>query len=103
MECSCEAGEIVLSYIMRSNQKRGIYLSEVVFRDPIHGFINVDQLELKIINSMPFQRLRHIKQLGTSYLVYHGAEHTRFGHSLGVMHLISQHIKSMLECEEEPQ
>jgi len=66
------------------------------FRDPIHGFIDVDPLELKIINSMPFQRLRHIRQLGTSYLVYHGAEHTRFGHSLGVMHLVSKAFNSAL-------
>src|SRR6056297_655420 len=60
------------------------------FRDPIHGFIQVSDLELKIINSEPFQRLRHIKQLATTYLVYHGAEHTRFGHSLGVMHIVSR-------------
>lgn len=64
------------------------------FRDPIHGFIDVDPLELRIVNSVPFQRLRHIRQLGTSYLVYHGAEHTRFGHSLGVMHLVSKAFDS---------
>ncbi|MBR2743448.1 MAG: HD domain-containing protein [Clostridia bacterium] len=60
------------------------------FRDPVHGFIEVSEDELKIINSLPFQRLRNIHQLGTTYLVYHGAEHTRFGHSLGVMHLTSR-------------
>ncbi len=60
------------------------------FRDPIHGFIDVSEDELKIINSAPFQRLRNIRQLATTYLVYHGAEHTRFGHSLGVMHLTSK-------------
>ncbi len=59
------------------------------FRDPIHGFIEVSDDELTIINSPPFQRLRNIRQLATTYLVYHGAEHTRFGHSLGVMHLTS--------------
>ena len=52
------------------------------FRDPIHGFIEVSRLELKIIDSAPFQRLRNIKQLSTTYLVYPGAEHSRFGHSL---------------------
>lgn len=66
------------------------------FRDPIHGFIEVDLLESKIIDSEPFQRLRYIRQLGTSYLVYHGAEHTRFGHSLGVMHLVSKAFDSAL-------
>ena len=60
------------------------------FRDPVHGFIDVSEDELKIINSAPFQRLRNIHQLATTYLVYHGAEHTRFGHSIGVMHLTSR-------------
>ena len=50
-------------------------------RDPIHGFIELSELELRIVDSAPFQRLRNIKQLATTYLVYHGAEHTRFGHS----------------------
>ena len=65
------------------------------FRDPIHGFIDVSDDELKIINSAPFQRLRNIRQLATTYLVYHGAEHTRFGHSLGVMHLTSRVFDSV--------
>ena len=63
-------------------------------RDPIHGFIKVSKLELKIIDSPPFQRLRNIKQLATTYLVYPGAEHTRFGHSLGVMHLVTKAFDS---------
>ena len=67
------------------------------FRDPIHGFISVTEGELKIINSAPFQRLRNIHQLATTYLVYHGAEHTRFGHSLGVMHLTSRVFDSVVE------
>ena len=76
---------------------RGVHLlAAKTFRDPIHGFIDVDSLESKIIDSEPFQRLRYIRQLGTSYLVYHGAEHTRFGHSLGVMHLVSKAFDSAL-------
>ena len=67
------------------------------FRDPIHGFIDVSAEELKIIDSVPFQRLRNIKQLATTYLVYHGAEHTRFGHSLGVMHLVSRAFNAALD------
>lgn len=65
------------------------------FRDPVHGFIEVTEAELKIINSVPFQRLRNIHQLATTYLVYHGAEHTRFGHSIGVMHLTSRVFDSV--------
>ena len=60
------------------------------YRDPIHGFIEVREYENKIINSLPFQRLRNIKQLAMTYYIYHGAEHTRFGHSLGVMHLVTR-------------
>ena len=58
---------------------------EKVFRDPIHGQIIVDnQILLDLINTPEFQRLRQIKQLGTSSLTFHGAEHSRFGHCLGV-------------------
>ena len=64
------------------------------YRDPIHGFIEVSDLENKIINSAPFQRLRNIKQLAMTYLVFHGAEHTRFGHSIGVMHLVTRAFRS---------
>ena len=59
------------------------------FRDPIHGYIEVDGRFLKIIDSSFFQRLRRIKQLAFTHLVYHGAEHSRFGHSLGAYHLAS--------------
>ena len=67
------------------------------FRDPIHGFIEVSDLELKIIDTPAFQRLRNIRQLSTTYLVYPGAEHSRFGHSLGVMHLVTKAFESALE------
>lgn len=70
------------------------------YRDPIHGFIEVSDLENKIINSVPFQRLRNIKQLAMTYLVFHGAEHTRFGHSLGVMHLVSKAFQAAVENGE---
>jgi len=71
------------------------------FRDPIHGFIEVTKLERDLINSAPFQRLRNIKQLATTYLVYHGAEHTRFGHSLGVTHLVSKAFDTVLSKNPE--
>lgn len=58
---------------------------EKVFRDPIHGQIIVDnQIIMDLINTPEFQRLRRVKQLGTSSFTFHGAEHSRFGHCLGV-------------------
>lgn len=58
---------------------------EKVFKDPVHHSIFVqDQTVWKLINTPEFQRLRRIRQLGTSYLTFHGAEHSRFSHSLGV-------------------
>ena len=74
------------------------------YRDPVHGFIEVRPLEKKIIDSAPFQRLRHIKQLAMTNLVFHGAEHTRFGHSLGVMHLVTKAFRMAVEngSEEYP-
>ncbi len=69
------------------------------FRDPIHGMISINELEREIINTVAFQRLRHIRQLATSYMVYHGAEHTRFGHSLGVMHIASKALEAIREKE----
>ncbi len=59
-------------------------------RDPIHSFIKVDSDERAIIDSRPFQRLRHIHQLAMTYLIYPGATHKRFEHSLGVMELATQ-------------
>lgn len=56
-------------------------------RDAIHTFIQVDSHERKIIDSRPFQRLRHVNQLALTSLVYPGATHKRFEHSLGVMEL----------------
>ena len=57
------------------------------FRDAIYGFITPTDTELKIINTPVFQRLRRIRQLAMAYLVYPGANHTRFEHSLGVYHV----------------
>src|SRR6266705_3012795 len=59
-------------------------------RDPIHNFIRIETEERKILDSRPFQRLRHIHQLALTYLVYPGATHRRFEHSLGVMELATR-------------
>ena len=58
--------------------------------DPIHDFIRVYQHELSIIDNPIFQRLRRIRQLSGAHLTYPAAQHTRFEHSLGVMHIASQ-------------
>ena len=57
------------------------------FRDPIHTFVIVNTDERRIIDSRPFQRLRHIHQLALTWLVYPGATHKRFEHCVGVMEL----------------
>jgi len=59
-------------------------------RDPIHVFIHLDWYEKKVLDSRPFQRLRNITQLALTYLLYPGATHKRFEHSLGVMELASR-------------
>ncbi|MFC7685867.1 HD domain-containing protein [Ureibacillus sp. GCM10028918] len=62
---------------------------EKVFKDPVHRYVHVrDQIIWDLIGTKEFQRLRRIKQLGTSYLVFHGAEHSRFNHSLGVYEIV---------------
>lgn len=76
-------------------------MSEKYFRDPIHGYIEVSPCALDIVNSPFFQRLRRIKQLSFTNLVYHGAEHTRFGHSLGVYHLAKKLSDTLLKDEEK--
>jgi HD superfamily phosphohydrolase len=62
-------------------------------RDPIHGFIELsgqNDQEEKIVNHPAFQRLCRVKQLALAALVYPGAVHTRFDHSLGVFHIAAQ-------------
>ncbi|MDP2236327.1 MAG: HD domain-containing protein [Bacteroidales bacterium] len=64
-----------------------------IFNDPVYGFISIpDSLHFDLIEHAYFQRLRRIKQLGLTHLVYAGALHTRFHHSLGAMHLMQQAI-----------
>ncbi|MFQ5335401.1 MAG: HD domain-containing protein, partial [Flavobacteriales bacterium] len=65
-----------------------------IFSDPIYGFITMpDSLILKLIDHTWFQRLRRIKQLGLTHLVYPGAHHTRFHHAIGAMHLVGKAVE----------
>ena len=59
-------------------------------RDPIYGDISLTNEEIKIINTYEMQRLRRVKQLGLKDLVYPGATHTRFEHSIGTRGLIER-------------
>lgn len=59
-------------------------------RDPIHGLIELSEKEARLIDTRVFQRLRRIRQLAMAFLVYPGALHTRFDHSIGVMHIVGR-------------
>ena len=71
------------------------------FRDPVHGFIQVNDWERDVINHSAFQRLRRIKQLAWTDMVYPGATHTRFEHSLGVMHVATQLFDALTRRQPE--
>lgn len=76
-------------------EERNRLASEKVFRDPLHDHIHIShQIILDLINSREFQRLRRIKQLGTAHYTFHGAEHSRFSHSLGVYELTRKIINN---------
>ncbi|MAF67593.1 MAG: hypothetical protein CMJ84_18300 [Planctomycetes bacterium] len=64
-------------------------------RDPVHGDVYLTHKELSILDTPQMQRLRGIKQLGTAYLVYPGAVHTRFDHSIGSVHVAQQIIDAV--------
>lgn len=83
---------------MIQSEKAGEKMKEEkVFKDPVHKYIYVqDKIIWDLINTKEFQRLRRIRQLGTSYLTFHGAEHSRFSHSLGVYE-ITRKIISLFE------
>ena len=74
-------------------------------RDPLHNLVEFKGSELeralwRIIQTRPFQRLRRIKQLGFSELVYPGASHSRFAHSVGVFHTARQLTEVVRNCGE---
>lgn len=67
-----------------------------IVNDPVYGFIRLPEQELlSLIDHKWFQRLRYIKQMGPAHLVYPGAEHTRFHHSLGAVHLMGKALDEL--------
>ncbi len=76
-------------------------LKDRVFRDPVHGLIELDgedRAVSRVLDTRAMQRLRRIKQMGLAWLVYPGAEHSRFGHALGAFH-IAQRVVGELALE----
>jgi HD superfamily phosphohydrolase len=75
-----------------------------VFRDPVHGLITFDKEKegvlVDLIDTPEFQRLRRIRQLGVAYVAFHGAEHSRFSHSIGVCHLAGKYMDRLYEIDE---
>jgi len=78
-------------------------MSERIYRDPVHNIIRLrtdtreGRLMIDLIDAPEFQRLRRIKQLGLALYTYQGAEHSRFTHSLGVLHLITRVLDRLSE------
>ena len=79
---------------------------EIFLRDTIHGIISLDtsdpadRLIWALVQTPEFQRLRRIRQLGLTNLVYQGAEHSRFAHSIGVMHLTGRILDQLAKSAE---
>jgi HD superfamily phosphohydrolase len=74
-----------------------------VLRDPVHGDVYLTHEEIAVLDTPEMQRLRGVKQLGTAYVAYPGAMHTRFDHSIGTLHLTKQLIEAInLNFELDP-
>lgn len=78
-------------------------MAERIYRDPVHNIIRISadttegRLMVRLIDTPEFQRLRRIKQLGLALYTYQGAEHSRFAHSLGVLHLMMRVLDRLSE------
>jgi len=70
--------------------------------DPVHGDIHVNRLEQAIIDSRPVQRLRRVRQLGTTHLVYPGATHTRLSHALGTLRAAQDLLDAVVDNRNRP-
>jgi HD superfamily phosphohydrolase len=71
-----------------------------ILRDPVWNNIRVDELTLNLVDTDVFQRLRYVRQLGWTYLVYPGATHSRFEHALGTHHLSRRTLALLCEAED---
>jgi HD superfamily phosphohydrolase len=76
-------------------------LDSLEIRDPVHGFIYREPHERDLIDTKLFQRLRYLHQLALAHLVYPGATHTRFDHSLGAFHVAGGLAKALVQSDSE--
>jgi hypothetical protein len=82
-------------------------MEERTYHDPLHGAISLSQRDpaeaaaMALIDTAPFQRLRRIRQLGPAFLTFHGAESSRFTHSLGVLELARQALQQLRRHHEQ--
>ena len=82
-------------------------MSTRTYYDPLHQAISLnsslpeEKMVMELIDSSPFQRLRRVKQLGPAYLTFHGAESSRFTHSIGVFHLARRAINHLSNFDSE--
>ncbi len=76
------------------------YSRPKAIQDPVHGAILLEPWELDVISTWTMQRLRYVRQLGPAYLVYPGANHTRFEHSLGTNYLAQKCLRVVSYCDK---
>ncbi len=71
-----------------------------IIRDTIHGDIFFSDSDISLLDTLPIQRLRNVSQLGTVSWVFPGASHTRFEHTIGVVHLAKRILRSLIDIEK---
>src|SRR5688500_8330665 len=84
----------------KDNPRQGRAVHFEILRDPVWNNIRVDELTLNLVDTEVFQRLRYVRQLGWTYLVYPGATHTRFEHALGTHHLSRRTLALLCEAAD---
>ena len=73
---------------------------ETIVRDPVHGDVALTREEMRVLDTVEMQRLRSVRQLGMAYLVYPGAQHSRFEHSIGTAHLATRMVNEINAVRE---
>ncbi|KAH9579868.1 HD domain [Trypanosoma melophagium] len=90
------SGDLFCSPEIRFNERPG-----KLIQDRVHEYVFLPMIAIRIVDTLEFQRLRTLKQLGTAVYLYPGATHTRFEHSIGVAHLASEMVNHISICQPE--